>query len=140
MKRFGCDLRPANYPEGGWFSLLALLLTVVIISILAVYLLRGPSGLQPGGGVAGETGGRLGGALAVRDQAKDVVCRNNLQQLRLALQMAGTDEEGNRPATLEDLAKSNPGLALTDPVGGEPYQYDPTTGRIWCIHPGHEKF
>jgi len=29
---------------------------------------------------------------------------------------------------------------LKCPVGGEPYQYDPSSGRIWCIHPGHEKF
>lgn len=139
------DPDPSKRAEGGWFSLIALLLTVVIIVILATYLLRGPAGLQPvtGGdeaGSAGETGGRLGGALAVRDKAKDIVCRNNLQQLRMALPMAGTDEAGNRPATLEDLAKNTPGLVLNCPVGREPYQYDPAAGRIWCIHPGHEKF
>jgi hypothetical protein len=131
---------PPNSAEGGWFGLLALLLTVVIMVILATYLLRGPGALSPGNAGGGVAGGEVGGIIAAKNKAKGVVCRNNLVQLRDALAMAGTDEEGNRPATLEDLAKNTPGLALKCPVGGEPYQYDPSTGRIWCIHPGHENF
>jgi len=144
MKGLSLGPGPRQRAEGGWFLLISLLLTVVIIIIIATYLLRGPGGTQPLGGgipgVAGETGGRPGGALGVREMARDVVCRNDLEQLRTALQMAGIDEEGNRPATLEDLKKIVPGLVLNCPVGGEPYQYDPGAGRIWCIHPGHENF
>ena len=31
-------------------------------------------------------------------------------------------------------------LPATCPVGEEPYDYDPTTGQIHCVHPGHERY
>jgi len=26
------------------------------------------------------------------------------------------------------------------PIGKEPYEYDPATGKVHCPHPGHEKY
>jgi hypothetical protein len=69
-------------------------------------------------------------------RAHDVECRNNLQQIRAALQMA--QAEGNNPP---DLASLNLGEGLLKcPVGGEPYRYDPQTAQVSCPHAGHEKF
>jgi hypothetical protein len=133
---------PANYGEGGFLSLISLLLTLVIICILAVYFLRGPGGFggATGGAGAGASGagGGVGGAIGAMNKAKEATCRNNLQQLRAAIQIFVSNGEGN-PESLEQLTATSPGLQLKCPVGGEPYEYDPQTGTVKCVHPGHEK-
>jgi hypothetical protein len=133
---------PSNYGEGGFLSLISLLLTLVIICLLAVYFLRGPGGFggATGGAGAGASGagGGVGGAVAAMNKAKEATCRNNLQQLRTAIQIFVSNGEGN-PESLEQLAATSPGLQLKCPVGGEPYEYDPETGTVKCVHPGHEK-
>ena len=74
-----------------------------------------------------------------KERGQSAVCINNLQQIRASLTMlqSAGDEEG-RPKTLAELKL--PAEMLRCPVGGEPYQYDPATGRVWCTHPGHEQF
>jgi len=61
-------------------------------------------------------------------------CAGNLQQIRMAIQMAT-----QKPHSLSDLTNKNPTLQMTCPVGGELYKYDPSTGQIGCVHPGHQK-
>jgi len=118
--------------EGGWLSLLGLLLALAIMAILAVILLGGPQSAGPGG----RSG--PGPLVAAKGEALKLACQNNLQQIRTAIQLREGNQEG-KPASLQEIAQSVPGLQLKCPVGGEPYQYDPNTGRVWCIHPGHER-
>ncbi|MDH4179594.1 MAG: hypothetical protein OEV33_03715, partial [Armatimonadota bacterium] len=71
-----------------------------------------------------------------KDRAQDVVCRNNLAQLRAAIGIqAGTS--GVNPPSLDSL---HAGVDLACPGGDEPYEYDPATGRVSCVHPGHGSF
>ena len=46
--------------------------------------------------------------------------------------------EDTKPASLA-AAKITGDLARC-PIGHEPYVYDPATGTIHCVHPGHEKY
>jgi hypothetical protein len=151
MERFATGrigLRSVLAGQRGSWSLIGILASVAIMMILTLILLGGPGALtgKPGKNGASNAGGAAlglgniegaGGAIEVRNAARKTVCANNLQQIRLALQTAGGGEQGN-PATLEDLKKSVPGLQITCPVGGETYGYDPSSGRVWCVHPGHQ--
>lgn len=114
--------------ERGFLTLIGLLVVIVIIGImLAMY--AGPSG--KGGGAGGET--VLGGSVR---QARSTVCRSNLSQFRQAVQVE-VNLTGAYPVSLEALQL---GLPATCPVGDEPYDYDPTTGQIQCVHSGHERY
>lgn len=111
--------------ERGFLTLIALLLVVVIIAVVfALYFggsQAGPAATTPG---------------AARERAEGVLCRNNLGQLRAAISMHQSTA-GELPHSLESLGA---GVALTCPVGGEPYEYDPVTGRVRCPHPGHGRY
>ena len=127
--------------EAGTGSLLGILAAVTIMAILALLLLGGPQIFQNKGegGPGSAGGGKLGGAIAVRDTAKDSVCRNNLQQLRMAVQLYLANGEGN-PEHLEQLKEATPGLQISCPVSGEPYEYDPGTASVRCPHAAHQKY
>lgn len=145
MKTFQRIVSSLYANEHGSYSLIGLLAGLVITMVLALILLGGPeifSGGKSGSGPAGSAGigGGVGGAIAVRNEAQEVTCKNNLQQLRLGIQMVTQNAEGTPPQTLEEVAQANPGLKIACPVGGEPYQYDPVTGQVTCVHPGHERF
>ena len=118
--------------ERGFFTLIGLLLVIVIIGILfAMY------GMPTGGtGAAGSGSSPATIAGGAKVRAQGVVCQNNLQQLRAAISIYQANNQ-SYPPSLESL---NAGVSLTCPVGGEPYQYDPTTGRAQCVHPKHEGF
>lgn len=77
---------------------------------------------------------------AAMDKSTDLECSTYLGEVRQAISMygSGTDEH-ERPASLTDLGTAMQPVTKC-PVGGEPYQYDPATGKVWCVHPGHEKF
>lgn len=117
--------------------MIATLITVAIILILMVVLMKG-EGL--GGGTVdvrkdglGKT--TMGGAIL---SAKDSQCQADLSQVRTALAAARMSSTDGPPQSITEA-----GLPQTDyvcPVGGEPYSYDPTTGEVHCVHPGHEKF
>ncbi|HUU53304.1 MAG TPA: hypothetical protein VMY87_00150 [Armatimonadota bacterium] len=117
--------------EHGFFTLIGLLLALVIIVILlSMYgLPGGTGGSTPGGDPVTVLGG-------TKDRAQGAVCRNNLSQLRAAIGIqAGTT--GANPPSLDSL---HAGVDLVCPGSGDPYQYDPTTGKVSCVHPGHESF
>lgn len=119
--------------QRGYLTLIGLLVVIVIIGILfSFYGGGGPAGSgagsQPGGGTV------LGGAMS---RARGVTCRNNLQQVRVAISTYSGLNEGSFPASLEALQA---GVPLQCPEGGEPYQYDATTGQVHCLHAGHERF
>ena len=120
--------------EGGFLMLIGLLVVLVIIMILYKSQFGGPAG---GGnsGAPGEPQTTLGGAV---DRADQTVCRNNLAQLRAAIAIY-QGNAGSFPPSL-DVLQSGQSLALSCPVGGEPYQYDPNTGAVRCMHPGHASF
>lgn len=74
----------------------------------------------------------------VKARAEDAVCRSNLSQVRAAIATAKTDGSETNPAALSDLRL--PETMLKDPIGNEPYLYDPATGTVKCPHPGHAKY
>jgi len=79
----------------------------------------------------------VGQALA---RSKDSVCRNNLSQLRSAMQIFNqSGDAADNPKTLSEL-KGMPPEMLKCPIGKENYEYTPEEGKIKCPHPGHGKY
>jgi len=114
-------------------TLIASLIVIVIIAILAVVFLKGggaTSARKDGEGrtIIGQT----------KAAAKDDVCRSNLSQVRAALQIKQDPVDGTWPETLEETHIGSEFYRC--PLGKEPYVYDPKTGQVHCIHPGHEKY
>ncbi len=118
-------------PAGGrrGQTLIGLLVVIAVIAILAVVFLRP--------GRKGEA--RKSTPVQVREKATGVECQSNLNQVRQMIQMYQMDHDGQNPPNLQALSGLPAGF-LRCPVGGEPYWYDPRTGRVGCRHPGHERF
>lgn len=116
-------------------TLVATLIVIVIIAMLSVVLLTG----SLGGGTSHRKDG-LGTTIpgAVKMAAKDDVCRSNLNQVRLGVQVARTNADDTPPATIEETKLGSDFYKC--PIGKEPYAYDPATGEVRCVHPGHEKY
>ena len=121
-------------------TLIATLITVVLILVLVVVLFKGGSLFGMGGSAVKPRPDGKGTTILgqVRYDAKDEVCRSNLTSLRQAIQLSEQTNDDKPPASLADT-KLGPDL-YSCPVGHEPYQYDPSTGQVHCIHPGHEKY
>src|SRR5579884_2750552 len=119
----------------------ATLLTVAIILVLVVVMFKGSSifGLGPGSPAKARPDG-LGTTVlgAARYDAKDQVCRSNLASLRQAIQLVTQSNDDHPPASLADTHLGRDMYSC--PVGHEPYQYDPATGQVHCVHPGHENY
>ncbi|MBM3495517.1 MAG: prepilin-type N-terminal cleavage/methylation domain-containing protein [Armatimonadetes bacterium] len=112
------------------FNLIELLVVIVILGAIAIYVWP----RYFGGGSNGAQ--RYTGPVS---RARDTVCQSNLGQLRASLQaLSASDPEGKPPATLTELAM--PREMTSCATGGEPYRYDPATGRVQCPHPGHEGY
>ncbi len=111
------------------FSLIEILLVCVVLVALGA----GLSVMLLGHGKPGEK------AKTPIDRAKSTVCQSNLTSIRqsIAASQAG-DTDGKFPQTLEELKL--PKEILSCDVGKEPYIYDPATGTVRCIHPGHENY
>lgn len=118
-------------------TLVASLVVIAIMGILAVALLR-PWAV--GGTSKPARADGLGNSMPglVKLKTEDTVCQSNIGQVRLMIQaqMGGDD---TYPASLTEL-RGLPKEFLSCPIGKEPYQYDPTTGTVRCVHPGHEKY
>ncbi|MBM3497875.1 MAG: type II secretion system protein [Armatimonadetes bacterium] len=109
-------------------ALIELIVAIVIIALLA--------GAFYGLWRRGQGGKEKSIPAQAIDKAKGVDCQNMLQQIRASIQMAAMDNEDRPPASIpSDMA------AYTKcPESGQPYSYDPQTGRVWCITSGHEEF
>jgi hypothetical protein len=123
-------------------SLVGLLVSVAVVLVLfaVVYGTLGQRRPQPLPSRPGGPETRLGQSL---EKGQEVACRNNLRQIRDALQMeADASEDGSRPASLGALAQKYalPGEMLACPVSRQPYQYDPASGTVRCATPGHGSF
>jgi hypothetical protein len=134
-----------NRSEAGQASLISLLVGMVIIGVLVwVFLFRHsnkPSQVQKDAGNAIVHSDKTTIPGAAMDQAKGVECQNNLSQLRQIIQMdrdSGGDEAGSAPPSLQAV-HGIPSEMKVCPASGRPYAYDPRTGRVWCVTPGHER-
>jgi hypothetical protein len=120
------------HPKHSGQTLVAMLVVIVIIMLLYLAFFRGGNPLSLTG--SGQNQKSLPGQ--AMDKGKQVVCIENLRQIRAAIQMRVTTEE-NRPANLAELKL--PAEMLKCAVGGEPYVYHPQTGVVQCPHPGHQR-
>ena len=118
--------------------LVGILVSIAILGVLmAVWLYYGTGGASGNGAsnpAAPPPASRVG---EVRQAAESVECRNNLSQIRAAIQMRTTTDE-TYPASLNELGL--PASMLICPVSRQPYQYDPTTGQVRCTTPGHMRY
>lgn len=115
------------------FTLVSTLLTLAIILGLAVFFLRGTGA---GSSRADGLGTTVPGA--VRAKALDVECQNQLSQIKQSMLVYTSMGEEPNPETLSQLRLGSSFERC--PVGKEPYAYDPATGKVRCVHPGHGAF
>ena len=130
-------MRRPSSPQKGQ-TLVATLVVIAILAVLAVAILR-PWAV--GGTAKPARADGLGNSMPglAKLKADDTVCASNLSQVRLAIQIARGNADDQPPASLAEL----PGLPkefLSCPIGHEPYAYDPATGTVRCVHPGHGKY
>jgi len=114
--------------------MVGVLVSVAILAILLVVWLYYGTGGQSGGAPGAPPVSRVG---ETRQAARGVECRNNLSQIRTALQMRqGVDE--SLPVSLKELGL--PDSMLACPESGQPYQYDPHIGAVKCPTPEHRSY
>lgn len=115
-------------------TLVATMIVLVIISILAVVYFvgsgTGSTSARPDG--KGQT--TVGAALM---KARDTECKQQLMQIRQAVQL-GETVDGTFPSSIEAMRLGRD--FETCPIGSEPYEYNPETGKVKCPHPGHGKY
>ncbi len=114
--------------------MVGVLVAVAILAILLMVWLYYGTGGQSGNTPGAPPVSRIG---ETKSAARGVECRNNLSQIRTALQMRQGTEE-SLPATLKELGL--PDSMLACPESGQPYQYDPNTGTVKCLTPGHMSY
>ena len=123
--------RPALKGRSG-FALIELLVVIALIAVL-------------GGGLyafyAGHSGmsGKKGEPKSAMTVALDSECLQNLGSVRQCIKAEEATDEEKHPAALTNI-KSLTSELRACPVGKEPYAYDPATGEVHCVHPGHEKY
>jgi prepilin-type N-terminal cleavage/methylation domain-containing protein len=119
-------------PRRSGFSLIEILVVLAIIVVLSsitysVYL-------------GHSKGAPPGKAHSPMERAKDVVCMENLRSVRQCIEASRTGEtDGKFPGALTEMRELSSELREC-PEGKEPYQYDPMTGKVHCVHPGHENY
>lgn len=117
----------------------ATLVVIAIIGILAVVVFKGSGAFGAKGSPRADGRGTTVPGL-VKAKAEDTVCKNYLGQLRASIEIAKMNNDDQFPATLEDTRLGSTYYQCPMGRGKEPYSYDPTTGRVRCIHPGHGKY
>ena len=113
------------------FGLVEILVVLALLIALSAFLIPkmvGPAKIVNGHRVS-----------TPMSKAHDTVCLSNIRSVRQSIAVAKTGEtEDKNPASLIELKL--PTEFLTCPDGKEPYNYNPQTGEVHCVHPGHEKF
>jgi prepilin-type N-terminal cleavage/methylation domain-containing protein len=112
-------------------SLVEILIVVCIIAVLGSLLLS-----RVIGGGKDKYGNTIQSPMT---KAKGTECLSNLNQWRQAYKMATMTGEEEKPRTLQEFGRGFPTSMYKCPVGKQPIQFDPQTGRIWCSTPGHER-
>ncbi|MEI7832849.1 MAG: hypothetical protein WCJ56_06615 [bacterium] len=142
------DSRHNTKTKRGYALLIELLVVVVlVIGLFAWYTnsqtaaLKQSKLLEETGVVQNDgTSATAGAPKTIYGQAvqasKGDVCRNYLGQLREMVKMDAAD--GKFPASLGEISGAQ--SINKCPVSKEPYVYNPATGEVHCITPGHEKF
>jgi hypothetical protein len=119
-------------------TLVGTLITITIMAVLAVALFKGSGAFGGQSGPARKDGRGTTTMGLAELAAKDTVCRSNLSQLRAGLQIAQQNNDEKFPDTLQET--KFPQEFYKCPLGKENYVYDPATGKVYCPHPGHEKY
>lgn len=118
----------------GQWAIVEILVVVAIIAVAAYFILPG----YLGGGKTKD--GEVDRVHTPVGQAESIECRNNLSQLRSAIEMErNSSEAGRAPASIADLGPSLSPVSKC-PISGREYTYDAATGRVSCATPGHEKY
>lgn len=103
-------------------TLIGLLIVVAILIVMSVYFL---------GDRTNSAGEKIPGvAKSSIDRSQEVVLNSNLQQINQLIFMYKNDNNGQPPASLQEL--DIPDSMLINPVDKKPLQYDPKTGRVWA--------
>jgi prepilin-type N-terminal cleavage/methylation domain-containing protein len=111
------------------FSLVEILVVAALLAVLGI----GLAYRYTGGNRAADR------ARAPLTGARAVACLTNLRSVRQAIAAAqASDSDGKFPQSLEELRL--PAEILRCDVGHEPYVYNPATGQVSCVHPGHEGY
>ena len=122
-------------------SLVGILVAFLIVVIGVVFLTTGGLGLiKNEKGENYERPDKLGQTTLGRARyaAEDTVCRQQLGQVRGMIQVEMEPADEVYPSSLTDLRL--PKDYDKCPIGKEPYEYDSATGKLKCVHPGHEKY
>ncbi len=115
------------------FSLIEILVVMAIIVAL--------SGITYGVYIGGHSkNAPPGKAHSPMERARDVVCMQNLRSVRQCIEASRSgDSDSKFPGALTEVRELTADLRAC-PEGKEPYQYDPATGQVHCVHPGHENY
>jgi hypothetical protein len=138
------SLRTRLSNERGNWSLIGLLVAVAIgFAIYSFFISPKMSGRdQQTRQQASEMGVKLDEnktlSGAVADKSRETQCKSQLDQIRQGIVMFRDDHNNSNPAALTDIRLSVGPNFFKCPVGQEAYSYDPATGSVKCIHPGHE--
>lgn len=76
---------------------------------------------------------------ASMDKAKETDCSSRIRQIRMSIEQYKA-ENGNAPATLQDMKLPVAAYFYTCPANGQAYQYDGASGAVTCPTPGHNGF
>jgi hypothetical protein len=129
--------RPSKRRHSGQ-TLIASLIVIAIILVAVVVMFKGSAAF--GGKPTNSRKDHLGTTVLGQTQyaAKDDVCLSNLSQLRQSIQVFEASNDDHPPESLEETKIG--AQFYSCPIGHEPYRYDPTTGQVHCVHPGHEAY
>ncbi len=118
-------------------SLVGILVAVAVLILAVLFFTTGGKFM---GGQAAERADGKGETIIGKGiyRGKDATCMSNIQQLRGAISIATDQVENTFPQELEETKIG--AQFYSCPVGGERYEYDPTTGTVKCPHKGHEKY
>jgi len=113
------------------FGLIEMLVVIVIIALLAIYLIPKYTGIN------GTNKDKINAPVK---RAEGVSCINNLQQVRNAITLYTSQNDGQFPSSLDAISSGMGSSMFKCPVSGIQYNYDPASGRVSCSTPGHEKY